>query len=141
MLRHPWCLDTLKGASMLATEWSFGNVLWTIIVLFFWMMAIWLFISLFADIFRRDDLSGWGEAGWVLVLFVVPFLGALIYIIARPKMTAQDRRMLEQQQEVSRRVRGYSPADEIDKLTKLRDGGEISAEDYDRLKRQALMEF
>ena len=46
---------------MLATEWSFGNVLWTMLVLFFWVMAIWIFIAIFADIFRRNDISGWGR--------------------------------------------------------------------------------
>jgi Short C-terminal domain/Phospholipase_D-nuclease N-terminal len=123
---------------MLATEWSFGNVLWTMVVFFFWVMAIWLFIALFADIFRRDDLSGWGKAGWVILLLVAPFLGALIYIIARPKMTAQDQRLLGESAEMNRRMRGYSAADEVTKLAKLRDDGEISAEDYERLKAQAL---
>ena len=93
---------------MLATEWSFGNVLWTMLVLFFWVMAIWIFITIFADIFRRNDLSGWAKAGWIFLIFIVPFLGALIYVIARPKMTAQDKEMIEQAQEAQRRIEGYS---------------------------------
>ena len=126
---------------MLATEWNVGSVLWTMLVLFFWVMAIWIFIAIFADIFRRNDLSGWAKAGWIFLIFIVPFLGALIYIIARPKMTAQDKEMMEQAQEAQRRVSGYSPADEIAKLAELRDKGEISAEEYTDLKRKATMQL
>jgi hypothetical protein len=124
---------------LLATEWNLGNVLWTFLAFFFWMMAIWIFISLFADIFRRNDISGWAKAGWVLLIFVVPFLGALIYIIARPKMTEQDREMIERTQEAQRRIEGYSAADEIEKLAALRDSGKISAEEYEDMKRKAMM--
>jgi hypothetical protein len=131
-----------KGeATVLATEWNVGNVLWTMLVLFFWVMAIWIFIAIFADIFRRNDLSGWAKAGWIFLIFIVPFLGALIYVIARPKMTAQDKEMIEQAQEAQRRVEGYSPADEIAKLAALRDKGEISADEYNDLKRKATMQL
>ena len=126
---------------MLATEWSLGSVIWAMVVFFFWMMAIWIFISLFADIFRRNDLTGWAKAGWLLLIFIVPFLGCLIYMIARPKMTEQDRQMIEQAQEAQRRIEGYSPADEIQKLSALRDSGKISAEEYEDLKRKAMMQL
>jgi len=126
---------------VLATEWNVGSVLRTMLVLFFWVMAIWIFIAIFSDIFRRNDLSGWAKAGWIFLIFIVPFLGALIYVIARPKMTAQDKEMLEQAQEAQRRVSGYSPADEIAKLAELRDKGEISAEEYTDLKRKATMQL
>ena len=119
--------------------YTFGEVLWTMLVLFFWMMAIWIFISLFADIFRRNDLSGVAKAGWIFLLFVLPFIGALIYMIARPKMTEQDKERIEQVQEAQRRVAGYSAADEIEKLTKLRDSGAISAEEFEEMKRKAMI--
>jgi len=128
-------------ATVLATEWNVGSVLWTMLVLFFWVMAIWIFIAIFSDIFRRNDLSGWAKAGWIFLIFIVPFLGALIYVIARPKMTAQDKEMIEQAQEAQRRVEGYSPADEIAKLAALRDKGEISADEYNDLKRKATMQL
>src|SRR6266545_4326388 len=89
---------------MIGTEWSFGSVLWLTVVLMFWTMVIWIFITLFADIFRRDDIGGWAKAGWILLIFVVPFLGALIYMIARPKMTEQDRRMMDEAAEAQRRL-------------------------------------
>ena len=72
-------------------EWTLGDALWAMLVFFFWFMAIWIFITIFGDIFRRRDLSGAAKAGWVLLLFVLPFLGALIYLIARPSVTEQDR--------------------------------------------------
>ncbi len=124
---------------MIATEWNLGSVLWFMLVMFFWTMAIWIFITLFADIFRRDDIGGWAKAGWMLLLFAVPFLGALIYMIARPKMTEQDRRMMDEAEEAQRRLSGYSPAEEIEKLASLRDAGKISAEEYEEMKRRALI--
>ena len=69
---------------MLATAWGLGNVLWSMLIFFFWFMAIWIFITVFADIFRRSDLSGGAKAGWILLIFILPFFGAMIYIIARP---------------------------------------------------------
>ena len=105
----------------------------------FWFMIIWMFIGVFADIFRRNDLSGGAKAGWLLLLFVLPFLGILIYMIARPKMTAQDKEMMEQMQEAQRRSSGYSAADEVAKLAKLRDSGEITAEQYEEMKKRAMM--
>jgi hypothetical protein len=126
---------------MLATEWTFGSVLWTMIIFFFWTMAIWIFISLFADIFRRNDLSGWAKAGWIFLLFVVPFLGALIYVGSRPKMTEQDREMMNRAQEAQRRIEGYSAAEEIQKLAALRDKGELTAEEYEEMKRKAMVQI
>lgn len=126
---------------MLAAEWTVGSVLWTMLVFFFWTMAIWIFISVFADIFRRNDLSGWAKAGWILLIFILPFLGTLIYVIARPKMTEQDREMIMRAQEAQRRVEGFSPADEIQKLAALRDSGKITNEEYEDMKRQAMTQF
>ena len=124
---------------MLATEWSFGNVLWTMIVFFFWFMFIWMFIAIFADIFRRNDISGGVKAGWIILIVILPFIGILIYMIARPKMTEQDRQMLAEVQEQQRRAAGYSAADEVAKLAKLRDEGKITPEEYEAQKAKALL--
>src|SRR5215467_9508242 len=120
---------------------TFVEVLWWMLVFFFWMMAIWIFISIFADIFRRRDLSGWAKAGWIVLIFIVPFLGAIIYLIARPKMTEQDKEDLERMQQAQARIEGYSAADEIAKLAKLRDNGELTAEQYEDMKRKAMMQI
>src|SRR5213592_1988003 len=118
---------------MLSTEWSLGSVIWA--------MAIWIFITVFADIFRRRDLSGAAKAGWIILIFVIPFLGAIIYMIARPKMTDQDREDMMRMQEAERRVSGYSPADEVAKLSKLRDEGKITPEEYEEMKKRAMMQI
>jgi hypothetical protein len=120
-------------------DFDLGDLLWGMLVFFFWFMAIWVFIGVFADIFRRRDISGWGKAGWLLLIFVLPFIGVLIYLIARPAMTDQDREDMQRAEEAQRRLSGYSAADEIDKLSKLRDAGQISAEEYEELKRKAMM--
>ena len=130
---------SVKGDPMIATEWGLGSVLWTMIIVFFWIMVIWMFIAIFADIFRRNDLSGWAKTGWILLIFIVPFLGILIYVIARPKMTEQDKQMLMQAQEAQRRMQGYSAADEVAKLATLRDDGKITAEEYEDMKKRAMM--
>jgi hypothetical protein len=120
-------------------DWSFGDLIWSMIVFFFWFMFIWMFIGVFADIFRRNDLSGAAKAGWIILIVLLPFLGILIYMIVRPRMTEQDREMASEMMERQRRVEGYSSADEIAKLAKLRDEGKISAEEYEKLKAKALL--
>ena len=115
-----------------------GDLLWSMLVFFFWFMAIWIFIMVFSDIFRRRDLSGAAKAGWIILIFIVPFLGAIIYMIARPRMTEQDKEDMARIQEAERRVSGYSPADEVAKLSKLRDEGKITAEEFEALKKKAL---
>jgi uncharacterized membrane protein len=122
---------------MLLAE-SFLDVLWWMIVAFFWVMYFWVFISLFGDIIRRDDLSGFGKAGWILLLFVLPFLGALLYIIARPKVTPQDVRAATQMEAAQRAVAGVSTADELAKLGELRSQGILSEQEYEELKRKTL---
>ena len=73
---------------------SFSDIFASFVVFFFWFMAIWIFIAVFADIFRRNDIHGLAKAGWIVLIFLIPFVGALIYIIARPKMTEQDKQAI-----------------------------------------------
>jgi len=124
---------------MLATS-TLGDIIWGMFIFFFWFMAIWIFIQIFADIFHRRDLSGLGKTGWIILIFILPFIGALIYLIARPKMTAQDKEDLDRMQEAQRRLTGYSPTDEIAKAAALRDKGEITAEEYEEIKRKAMIQ-
>ena len=120
-------------------SWSFGDVFLSFLVFYFWFMFIWIFIRIFADIFGREDLGGGAKAGWIILIIVLPFLGCLIYMIARPKMTEQDRRQIAEAEEMQRRVSGYSAADEIEKLGKLRDEGKITPEEYESMKARALL--
>jgi len=119
-------------------NWGFGQFLEAMLVFFFWFVFIWMFIGTFADIFRRDDLSGWAKAGWIVLIVILPLIGILIYMIVRPKMTEQDKRMVTEMKERQQRMAGYSPAQEIERLAKLRDEGTISPQEFTNLKERAL---
>ena len=123
---------------MVLAETTFLDVFWSMLVFFFWVMAIWLFIALIGDVIRRDDLSGWGKAGWMILMVVLPFLGALVYIIARPKMTAQDVRIMTRSEAAYQAAAGVSTADELSKLSELRAQGILSEQEYEELKRKTL---
>jgi heme/copper-type cytochrome/quinol oxidase subunit 2 len=118
-------------------DWSFGDLLLSMVAFFFWFMFLWMFFSVFGDLFRRNDLSGAAKALWILLVVVLPFIGVLIYVIVRPRMTEQDRQLAAEMLEQQRRLEGYSAADKLAKLAKLRDEGTITAEEYDHLKAKA----
>ncbi len=119
-------------------NWTFGSVLWAMIVFFFWFIFIWMFIAVFADIFRRNDIHGGAKAGWIILIVILPFLGILIYMIARPKMTEQDKEMMAQAHEAQRRASGLSAADEIAKAQELKASGAITDEEFEAMKKRAL---
>jgi hypothetical protein len=73
---------------LLLADFDLGDLLLAMVAFFFLFLAIWMFIAVFADIFGRQDLSGWGKAGWVLLIFILPLFGILIYMIARPSEPA-----------------------------------------------------
>ena len=114
---------------------GFWEVLWYMIIFFFWFMFIWMFIGVFADIFRRRDLSGWAKAAWLIGIVILPLLGVLIYMIARPAVTPTDIEMMEQ----ARRATGYSSAEEIAKAQQLLQSGAITQAEFDSIKAKALM--
>jgi hypothetical protein len=114
------------------------DVIVAMVVFYFWFMFIWIFITIVADIFRREDVSGWGKAAWLFLLVIFPFLGALIYMIARPKMTEQDKRIMTELEEKQRRLSGFSAADEIAKATELKNSGAITEAEFEEMKRRAL---
>ena len=123
--------------------------LWDVLVSIFWFMLlfawIWLLISIFGDLFRDHDLSGWAKAAWVLFLIVLPWLGALVYLIARGR--SMNERAREQ---VARREQAFqeyvqhaaasspSTADELAKLADLRDRGTISEQEFAQAKARLL---
>jgi hypothetical protein len=117
---------------------TFWDVIWGMIAFFFWFMFIWIFISIFADIFRRNDLSGGSKAIWVIALVFLPFLGALIYMVMRPKVTAQDVQMLTQADAAARAASAVTPVDQIAKLEQLKASGAITEPEYQELKKKAM---
>jgi hypothetical protein len=67
---------------MMATDYPFLSIFWTMMIFVFWVIWIWLVITVLVNVFRRKDLSGWGKAGWTIFVIILPFLGVLIYLIA-----------------------------------------------------------
>jgi Phospholipase_D-nuclease N-terminal len=118
-------------------QWTFGTFLWSTLVIFFWVMVIWMFINVFADIFRRD-MSGWAKAGWIFLIVVLPFLGILIYLIARPKVTAEEQGLIYDGRPTRGGYAGRSAADEIARAAKLHEEGKISSHEFEQLKQQVL---
>ena len=123
---------------LLAAQTTFLDVLWYSILFFFWILAIWIFILIVSDVFRRDDLSGGKKAGWIVFMIILPFIGVLTYIIVRPKVTAQDVKLAAQAEAAQKAVAGVSTADELAKLNELRSQGVISHEEFEDLKKKAL---
>jgi len=72
---------------MLAVDYPFLDIFWTMFIFFCWVIFIWLLIMVLLDNFRRQDHSGWAKAGWTLFVIFVPLIGVLIYMIARPQTT------------------------------------------------------
>jgi phospholipase D-like protein/putative oligomerization/nucleic acid binding protein len=127
-----------------AADYPFLDILWTMIVFFAWVMWFWLVITVFMDLFRRHDISGWGKAGWTLLVLVLPFIGVFAYLIAQGSQMAE-RRTSEAQ--ASRAafddyIRGVAadggPSDQIAKAKQLLDSGAIDAAEFDQIKRRAL---
>ncbi len=118
--------------------YTFWDVIWSMVIFFFWFMLIWIFITIFADIFRRNDLTGGWKAIWIIVIFIIPFFGALIYIIARPKVTAQDVQLMTQADAAQKAAAGVSTADQIEKLNQLKESGAITVPEYEALKKKAI---
>jgi len=123
---------------MLLADTSFLDVLWWMLVFFFWVMYFWIFISVLGDLFRRDDIGGWKKAGWLVLMIFLPLLGILFYMIFRPKLTPQDVRMMTRAEAAQQAAAGVSVADELAKLAELRKQGVLSDAEYEELKRKAI---
>jgi hypothetical protein len=128
---------------------SFLEVLWTGFLVFLWILWIWMVISVLVDIFRSDDLSGWGKAGWTVLVVFLTWIGVLIYLIARGEgMTkrrfADEARMRRMQEDYIRDVAGSgssggpSAADELAKLDGLRQQGVLSEDEFAAQKARIL---
>jgi ABC-type multidrug transport system fused ATPase/permease subunit len=130
----------------LASSYSYPllGAFWTIFIIFLWVIWFWILITVFIDIFRSHDLSGWAKALWFVFVLFLPVLGVLVYLIVRGgKMHERQARDAQVQEE---QFRGYvqeaagsqSSADQLAKLADLRDRGVITAEEFDREKAKIL---
>ena len=118
--------------------------MWTMLVFFAWVIWFWLLITVFGDVFRRTDLSGWGKAAWIVFVIVLPYIGVLIYLIAQHD--GMEQRNMAQAQQSQAQMDDYvksvasssDPAEQIAKGKKLLDDGAITATEFDTLKQKAL---
>jgi Short C-terminal domain/Phospholipase_D-nuclease N-terminal len=123
---------------------SFGEILLVALEIFFFVIWVWILITILSDLFRDHELSGWGKAAWVLFLVFIPFLTALIYLIARGEgmrertVKAQADAKKHFDEYVREQSQGVSPADELHKLAELKDRGVLSQEEFERAKVKLL---
>jgi phospholipase D-like protein/putative oligomerization/nucleic acid binding protein len=128
----------------IAADYPFLDILWTMIIFFTWVVWIWIMVVILTDVFRRRDISGWGKALWVIFLIVLPFLGALVYLIAQhdgmaDRQAEAERGQKKQMDEYVKSVAGSGgPAAEIDTAKQLLDSGAIDQTEFDALKAKAL---
>jgi uncharacterized membrane protein YcjF (UPF0283 family) len=127
---------------LIAADYPFLDILWTMIIFFSWVIWIWIVITVFMDLFRRHDISGWGKAAWIVFVIVVPFLGVLVYLIAqhdgmRERSTKEAQAQKQEFDQYVRDAAGGSAA-EIAQAKELLDSGAITQEEFEAIKAKAL---
>jgi hypothetical protein len=127
---------------VIAADYPFIDVLWTMIIFFFWVIWIWIVITVLIDVFRRHDIGGFAKALWVIFVVILPWLGVLIYLIVEHDgMRERSLKQAQAQREAfDDRVREASggSADEIAKAKQLLDQGAITQDEFNALKTKAL---
>ena len=123
-------------------DFTFGDAFLTVLSIFFFVIWIWILFTIIADLFRDHELPGWAKAAWILLLLFIPFLTALVYLIARG--SGMRERAIREQADMRRHMDQYiretaggsagSPVDELHKLADLKDRGAISDEEFERMK-------
>ena len=128
-----------------AQDYPLLNLFWTMLWLFLWILWIFLLVRIILDIFRSDDLGGWAKALWVIFIIILPFLGVIVYLIARgagiQKRDVREARHADQ--EMRSYIREVAPtrpstAEELTKLASLRDQGVLTQAEFDTQKAKLL---
>jgi len=127
---------------VLASDYPFLDILWTMFIFFLFIIWIWILITVFADIFRRRDIGGGSKALWIIFVIVLPYLGVLVYLIANHDgMADRNVQQMQKQQEATdayiKSVAGGAAA-EIQKAKGLLDSGAITQAEFDSIKQKAL---
>src|SRR3954466_12774662 len=130
---------------MLASDFGSGQVFWSMLWFFMFVIWIWILIAVFADIFRSHDLSGWAKGLWSVFIIVLPYLGVFVYLIARGHKMSEHAMQAAQAQDAAARqyiqsAAGTSPstADELARLADLKNQGVLSDAEFEQLKAKAL---
>ena len=129
---------------LIATVYPLLEVFWTMLIFFAFFIWVWILFTVFADLFRRHDISGWGKTGWIIFVIIVPYLGVFVYLIAEHK--GMTERTIQQQQTAKTEMDQYvqsvagqaDPAAQIAKAKGLLDQGAISQAEFDQIKQKAL---
>ena len=129
---------------LIATDYPLLEVFWTMLIFFAFFIWIWILVTVFADLFRRKDLSGWAKTGWIIFVIVLPYLGVFVYLIAQHK--GMTERTISQQQAAQAQMDQYvksvastsDPTAQIANAKALLDQGTISQAEFDQIKQKAL---
>jgi hypothetical protein len=127
-----------------SSNYPFIEVFWTMLFFFAFVIWIWILFTVFADLFRRRDIGGWGKTGWIIFVIVLPYLGVFVYLIAEHK--GMTERAIEQQQQAKTQMDQYvksaagqsDPTQQIAKGEELLKQGAITQAEFDQIKRTAL---
>jgi hypothetical protein len=118
---------------------TFTNFLVDVFAVFVFVVWLWLIIVVLMDLFRRHDISGWVKAIWVIALIIFPYIGVLGYLITQSRgMAERQMDRAQQARDELRRVVGFSAADEIEKLERLKKAGSITDAEFARLRAQVV---
>lgn len=129
---------------VLAADYPFLDVLWTMLIFFAWVVWIWMMVVILTDLFRRRDVGGWAKAGWCAFMIVLPFIGVLTYLILQHDHMADRNaeQMQAAQAQLDEHIRtvatGDGAASEIEKASQLLERGTITQEEFDRIKERAM---
>ena len=128
---------------MIAADYPFLDVLWTMFIFFAWVIWFWLLITIFADVFRRHDIGGGTKTLWCIFVIITPFIGVFVYLISQSKgMNERSLQNVKQQRqqtdEYIRSVAAERPASQIAQAKSLLDSGAINQQEFDALKQKAL---
>ncbi|TAJ87592.1 PLDc N-terminal domain-containing protein [Reyranella sp.] len=124
---------------MFSGESTFANFLADAFAVFVFILWFWLFITAASDLFRRQDVSGFGKVLWIILLIVLPYIGIFAYILTQGGgMAERNRAQARQVRDELRQIVGFSPADELAKLERLKSEKTISDQEYARLRARVL---
>ena len=132
-----------------ASSYPLLDVIWTMFLFFGLICFFWLLMLVFGDLFRRDDISGWGKTGWTVFVILLPLIGCFTYLITQGRHMAErrEREARTAQRQMDEYIRsvatsegnGKSSVEDIARAKQLLDNGAISQDEFEALKRNALV--